>query len=105
MRSKDCSRIVSASFDTTLKIWDVAQGAEVLTLKGHRRRVADCAWSVDARKVVSASWDATLILWNAETGKIIYTLRGHRGPVSSCRFSADGFWVSMRAHAQLIPDA
>ena len=37
--SPDGRRVVSASWDTTLKVWDVATGECVATLEGHSKSV------------------------------------------------------------------
>ena len=54
---------MSASEDKTLKVWDVATGECVATLKGHSDRVNGVAISPDGRRVVSGSNDRTLKLW------------------------------------------
>ncbi len=42
----DGRRVVSASYDSTLKVWDVATGECVATLKGHSERVRCAASAV-----------------------------------------------------------
>ena len=42
----DGRRVVSASHDNTLKVWDVATGECVATLEGHFRRRARAASTV-----------------------------------------------------------
>jgi WD40 repeat protein len=66
--SPDGSRIVSASNDKTLKLWDAQTGSELATLEGHTDWVTACAFSPDGRRIVSASMDHTLKLWDANTG-------------------------------------
>ncbi|MBN2846906.1 MAG: hypothetical protein JXP72_00445, partial [Coriobacteriia bacterium] len=51
--SPDGTWIVSASFDHSLKIWDVASGRELRTLTGHGQVVYDCAVSPDGTWIVS----------------------------------------------------
>ena len=43
--SPDGRRVLSASGDQSLKIWDAASGECLLTLSGHSRWVSGCAWS------------------------------------------------------------
>jgi WD40 repeat protein len=88
--SPDGRRVVSASFDTTLKIWDPVTGAEQATLTGHEGVVIGCDVSPDGRLIASASGDGTLKLWDAAGGEALRTLRGHAGDVRSCAFSPDG---------------
>jgi WD40 repeat protein len=88
--SPDGSRIVSASDDKTLKLWDAKTGAALATLAGHTNRVGACAFSPDGSRIVSASRDKTLKLWDAQTGAALATLRGHTHFVLACAFSPDG---------------
>jgi WD40 repeat protein len=88
--SPDGSRIVSASRDKTLRIWDGFTGACLGTLVGHSGSVNSCAWSPDGRSIVSASDDRTLRIWDARSGTLTKTLSGHENNVSRCAWSRDG---------------
>jgi hypothetical protein len=72
--SPNGARVVSASQDRTLRLWDAETGQAVHTLEGHTGKVHACAYSPDGARVVSASGDRTLKLWDAETGECIATL-------------------------------
>ncbi len=61
--SPDGQTIASASFDQTVKLWNL-QGEELLTLTGHKDRVYGVAFSPDGQTIASASEDQTVILWN-----------------------------------------
>jgi WD40 repeat protein len=91
--SPDSSYIVSASWDRTLKVWDVATGDERLTLTGHTSEVRSCAVSPDSRFIVSASNDHTLKVWDARTGAERLTLTGHTDEVRGCAVSPDGSFI------------
>ena len=88
--SPDGRRVVSASNDRTLKIWDAGSGEELLTLTGHGDSVWGCAWSMDGRRVVSASDDRTLKIWDAVSGEELLMLAGHGDSVRRCAWSPDG---------------
>ena len=64
----DGSRIVSASEDKTLKVWDAASETQPSTAKGHTDAVLGCAYSPDGSRIVSASWDKTLKVWDVASG-------------------------------------
>ena len=73
----DGRRVVSASSDKTLKVWDLNTGRVLATLEGHTRGVRSCAISPDGKHVVSASADKTLKLWDLDAGRVVMTLEGH----------------------------
>ncbi|WP_438011255.1 TIR domain-containing protein [Sorangium sp. So ce321] len=88
--SPDGQRIVSASWDKTLKVWDVATGQLLSTLEGHSYSINACAVSSDGQHIVSASSDKTLKVWNVATGQLLSTLEGHSHRVNACVVSPDG---------------
>ena len=72
--SVDGKRIVSGSWDRTLKVWDADTGQETLTLKGHRSEVSSVAFSGDGKRLVSGSNDKTAKVWDAVRGQEVLTL-------------------------------
>src|SRR5262249_10542076 len=86
----DGRRVVSASDDGTLKVWDLASGALGATLEGHAGWVRACAVTPDGRRVVSASDDGTLKVWDLASGALEATLEGHAGWVSACAVTPEG---------------
>jgi len=63
--SPDGKRIVSASFDKSLRIWEAVSGQELLTLKGHTGPVNRVAYSSDGNHIVSSGLDGTIRIWDA----------------------------------------
>ena len=63
----DQQRLISASKDKTIKVWDMASGMELLTLTGHRRPVNGLAVTPDGRYLLSASGDKTIKKWDLAT--------------------------------------
>jgi len=66
--SPDGTRLVTASADKTLKLWDAKDGRNLLTFSGHLGPVADAAFSFDGSMVASVSEDGNLGIWDAASG-------------------------------------
>jgi WD40 repeat protein/tRNA A-37 threonylcarbamoyl transferase component Bud32 len=97
--SPDGQRLASASWDRTVKLWEVATGKELLTLKGHTGVVSSVAFSPDGQRLASGgrSFDeqkkqlyGEVKLWETASGKDFCTLKGHTRPVRSVAFSPNG---------------
>ena len=93
--SQDGRRIVSGSGDTTIKMWDSANGNELTTLRGHEQGVNAVAFSPDGKLIVSGggNWfnpvDNTLKVWDANNGNELMSLKGHKEEVHSVAFGPD----------------
>jgi WD40 repeat protein len=68
---------VTASHDSTARIWDAESGNQVAVLNGHTSGVSSAVFSSDGKRVVTASEDKTARIWDAESGKEIAILKGH----------------------------
>ena len=88
--SPDGNKIVSASSDGTIMIWDVKSGICIRKLTGHGSNVSSSAFSSDGNRIVSTSFDKTIRVWDANSGKCIQILNGHTEDVFSASFSRDG---------------
>ncbi|KAI2640347.1 YVTN repeat-like/Quino protein amine dehydrogenase [Hypomontagnella submonticulosa] len=82
-------RVISASDDFTMYLWDPAQGTKPLArLLGHQKQVNHVSFSPDGNLIASAGWDNHIKIWGRD-GKFLTTLRAHVAPVYQCAFSAD----------------
>ena len=88
--SPDGKKIVTASFDSTAKIWDAQSMAVLAELKGHAAGVRSAFFSPDGKKIITASFDSTAKIWDAQSGVLLVDLKGHAAVVSSAFFSPDG---------------
>jgi WD40 repeat protein len=62
--SPDGWRIVSGSYDNTVKVWAMDTGRELQSLSRHREEVLSVAFSPNGRRIVSGSDDETLLVWD-----------------------------------------
>ncbi|PWN53954.1 putative platelet-activating factor acetylhydrolase ib alpha subunit [Violaceomyces palustris] len=90
------SQLLSASEDSTIKVWDWETGEFERTLKGHTKAVQDIDFDSKGNFLVSCSSDLTIKVWDPTNDwKNVKTLYGHDHSVSSVRFlPGDDFIVS-----------
>jgi WD40 repeat protein len=93
--SRDGKRLASASFDKTVRIWNLEQRAAGLipaerVLTGHSDFVYAVAFSPDGKHLATASKDRTVKLVETETGKGVFTFGGMNEDILAVAFSPDG---------------
>ena len=87
--SHDNQKIVTASADNTVRIWNTLNGTCLYILKGHTNLVNSAQFSSDNQKIVTASRDKTVRIFYANNGTCIHILEGHTDWVSAAQFSSD----------------
>jgi hypothetical protein len=86
--SPNGSKILTASYDNTAKLWNLT-GKLLVEVKGHTGRVNSAVFSPDGSKILTVSEDKTGKLWDL-TGNLLANLQGHRLSVNSAVFSPNG---------------
>ena len=91
--SPDGKFLASGSWDNTVKVWEVGNWREVVTL-----RHGDFVWSVtfspDGKFLASGSSDNTAKVWEIRSWREVATLSEHKGGVLSVSFSPDGKFLA-----------
>lgn len=84
-------RVVTASNDKTVNVYDVSNPSTVLapllTIRGHRSEVYSATFSSDGKYIVTASRDRTAKIWDAANGNPLRTLSGHQGRILFAAFN------------------
>jgi WD40 repeat protein/tetratricopeptide (TPR) repeat protein len=88
--SPDGTRLATAGRDTTVKIWDVASGSVVMTLRGHNDGVSCVQFSPDGRRLASSAHDRSIIIWDTLTGARLLRIGWPNPTFRSVAFSPDG---------------
>ncbi len=88
--SRDGSRLLSGSWDGTVRLWDAADGRELLHLVSPNAGFSSVALSPDASLLAGGDMHRTLYVWDGKSGKEVYRLENLSNTVFGLRFSADG---------------
>ncbi len=92
--SGDGSLLFSGAGENSLfgeiKKWNVKDGSEVQSWRGHKDAIYALAISPDGKILASGSYDQKIVLWDSQTGQQVKTLSGHNGAVFGLAFRPDG---------------
>jgi hypothetical protein len=88
--SPDGNHLATASFDTTVRVWDVPAARLEKTFTGHSDFVYALAYAPDGKIIASASKDRSVRLTNVHTGRSVFTLGGVEQDVMTVAFNRDG---------------
>ncbi|MBA4190690.1 MAG: hypothetical protein C0467_22120 [Planctomycetaceae bacterium] len=83
-------RLAIAGRGGVVRVWNLTDGREELTLYGHVGRVTGLGVSPDGRTLVSGGATGEVKMWDVRTGLELFGLRRHSGPVTVIEFAANG---------------
>lgn len=79
--------LVTGSYDSTIKVWNIDTGEVLRTLTGHTMGIR--CLQLDDSKLISGSMDHTLKVWNWRTGECLSTFQGHSKGVIGLHFDSN----------------
>ena len=68
--------LATASFDGSVRLWDVINGSCIQVLNRHRDSVYSVAFSPSGKYLASGSLAGQLYIWDVKTGKHIRNYKG-----------------------------
>ncbi len=87
--SPDGTTVASASNDLSIRLWDLATGAELAQFTGHTDWVRDVEFSPNGALLASSSADGSIRLWDVQTRAEIRSMTPGQ-PVWDVAFSPNG---------------
>ncbi|WP_414584745.1 eIF2A-related protein [Scytonema sp. PCC 10023] len=88
--SPDGKLLATGDVDGIIRLWQVTNCQQLLTLKGHCGWVWAIAFSPDGRTLASSGNDFSVRLWDVASGRCVRVLQEHTSGVWSVSFSPDG---------------
>jgi WD40 repeat protein/serine/threonine protein kinase len=88
--SPDGRLVLTASADSTARLWDAVTGMPAGQPLRHDGEVHHAGFSRDGALAATASKDGTARVWDGRTGSPVSGLLRHGGPVVHAAFSSDG---------------
>ncbi|OUM59560.1 hypothetical protein PIROE2DRAFT_28840, partial [Piromyces sp. E2] len=79
--------LVSGSYDSTVRVWDLKTGESVHLLRGHMDKVYSVGYSPELELAASGSMDTFVRVWSTKTGECLYQLEGHSSLVGLLEIS------------------
>jgi WD40 repeat protein len=100
--SPDGGTIASGSYDTLIKLWNVADGKVIATLKEHSDAVYAVAFMPGGTELLSAAGDRTVKIWSVSTGKRLFTVNDALDAVYTAAVHPSGRWFAAGGADRMI---
>jgi WD40 repeat protein len=98
----DVRTLATASYDRSVRLWDLETGDCRWKLTGHTGPVRALALSPDGLRVASAGSDLSIRIWSMKDGSLQKTWPAHTDMIRSLTFSPNGKFLISAANDQTI---
>ena len=88
--SNDGAKLAGGDKDGTIKIWNSADGKELLKFQGHRGIVTGLAFGGNGQILVSSGADKTVRFWNPANGQSLGVVGAHASEARGVAFNPNG---------------
>src|SRR5581483_11223955 len=88
--SPDGLMAATASWDKTVKLWDLPSGKLIRTFTDHTDKVHVVAFSPDGQWILSGGWDRVPRLWSINVSGPVHRFETLKSTIAGVAFSPDG---------------
>jgi len=100
--SSEQSMMFSCSSDRTIRVWDVASGTLLRTIRGHAQPIASIDVSPDGRTIVSGDDGGYILFSQADTGRVLFATQLVDHSITDVQFSLDGRRLAVAHHKGVV---
>eukprot|EP00798_Chlamydomonas_sp_ICE-L_P021438 gene21438-28404_t len=86
----DSTKLMSCSWDETMKYWDLSKGQVIYTFTGHNCKINCMSVAPDGDCILTGGEDKLVKLWRLSGHNCFLTLSGHTEEVMDVAVSPDG---------------
>jgi len=88
--SPDGGRVLTASFDYSVQLWDFGTQQRLKILDAHTGPVNAGVFLPDGKRALTAGNDGAVLLWDLEKGSVVHEFRGHTKHILELAVAPDG---------------
>ncbi len=93
--------LISSSLDETIKVWDIAKGECLKSLKCDENDIYLCLAINEANQLVTGSLNRKINVWDLESGESVKSFNGHDDKINALVFTKDGRLISGSGDRQI----